>query len=94
MYANSKADSLLEDARQISDKDARLKKYALFENEISKDIPAIFIYSPEFIYILPPKIKGFESGLINNRSERFEEVYKWYIETDKIWNFLIKKQSI
>ncbi|MEI6190864.1 MAG: ABC transporter substrate-binding protein [bacterium] len=90
LYANSKADKLLEDARQISDKATRLKKYALFENEITNDIPAVFLYSPEFIYILPPKIQGFKSGLINNHSERFEEIYNWYIETDKIWNFLIK----
>ncbi len=90
MYTNIKADRLLEEARQISDKNERLKKYAQFENEIKNDIPAIFIYSPEFIYILPQKIKNFESGLINNRSERFEEIYKWYIETDKIWNFLNK----
>lgn len=90
MYTNSKADKLLEDARQISDKAERLKKYALFETEIKNDIPAIFIYSPEFIYILPPKIQGFQSGLINNRSERFEGIYQWYIETDRIWNFLIK----
>jgi len=88
MYTNSKADKLLEDARQISDKTERLEKYALFEKEIKNDVPAIFIYSPEFIYILPGKILGFESGLINNRSERFEEVHNWYIETDKIWNFL------
>jgi peptide/nickel transport system substrate-binding protein len=90
MYTNSKADKLLEEARQISDKTDRLKKYASFETEINNDIPAIFIYSPEFIYVLPTKIKGFESGLINNRSERFEEIYKWYIESDNIWNFLVK----
>ncbi len=90
MYTNSKADKLLEDARQITDKAARLKKYALFEDEIKNDIPAIFIYSPEFIYILPKEIQGFKSGLINNRSERFEEVYKWYIQTNNIWNFLLK----
>ena len=90
LYTNSKADKLLEDARQISDKTTRLKKYALFENEITNDIPAVFLYSPEFIYILPPRIQGFKSGLINNHSERFEEIYNWYIETDKIWNFLIK----
>jgi peptide/nickel transport system substrate-binding protein len=90
MYTNSKADKLLEEARQISDKDARLKKYALFEAEIKNDIPAIFIYSPEFIYLLPSKIQGFKSGLVNNRSERFDDVFKWYIETDRIWNFLLK----
>lgn len=90
MYTNSKADKLLEDARQISDKATRLKKYTLFETEIKNDIPAIFIYSPKFIYVLPARIQGFKSGLVNNRSERFDEVYKWYIETDQIWNFLLK----
>jgi peptide/nickel transport system substrate-binding protein len=90
MYTNSKADKLLEDARQISDKDEQLEKYAQFETEIKNDIPAIFIYSPEFIYVLPKKVLGFKSGLINNRSERFEEINNWYIEADKIWNFLIK----
>jgi peptide/nickel transport system substrate-binding protein len=90
MYTNSKADKLLEDARQTSDKAERLKKYAQFAVEIKNDVPAIFIYSPESIYILPNNVLGFKSGLINNRSERFEEIYKWYIETDKIWNFLIK----
>jgi peptide/nickel transport system substrate-binding protein len=91
MYTNSKADKLLEDARQITDKSLRLKKYAQFETEIKNDIPAIFIYSPEFIYILPKTVRGFQSGLINNQSERFETVYQWYIETDKVWNFLSKK---
>lgn len=90
MYTNSKADKLLESARQTSDFDKRLKSYALFETEIKNDVPAIFIYSPQFIYALPEKIHGFNSGLINNRSERFEQVYKWYVETDKVWNFLKK----
>ena len=90
MYTNSKADKLLEEARQISDKNERLKKYSLFETEIKNDIPAIFIYSPEFIYVLANKVQGFKSGLVNNRSERFEDIYQWYIETDKIWNLFIK----
>lgn len=90
LYTNSKADKLLEEARQISDKDARLKKYIAFETEIRNDVPAIFIYSPKFIYLLPNKIKGFQAGLINNRSERFENINNWYIETDKVWSFLTK----
>lgn len=91
MYTNTKADNLLEEARQISDQKERLKKYTLFETEIKNDLPAIFLYSPEYMYFLPTKIQGFKSGLINNRAERFEEISNWYIETDKIWKFLSKK---
>ncbi|MFA7252489.1 MAG: ABC transporter substrate-binding protein [Candidatus Paceibacterota bacterium] len=89
MYTNSKVDTLLESARQISNKDERLKKYAQVVSEIKNDLPAVFIYSPEFVYVLPTKIQGFESGFINNRSERFESVHQWYIETDRVWNFII-----
>jgi len=89
MYTNSKVDKLLEDARQISNREDRLKKYTQVITEIKNDIPAIFIYSPEFVYVLPTKIHGFESGFINNQSERFESVHKWYVETDKVWSFII-----
>ncbi len=91
MYTNSKVDKLLEETRRLNTKEEKLEKYQLIEEEIKNDIPAIFIYSPEFIYLLSTKIKGFEAGLINNRSERFEEIYRWYIETDKIWNILTNK---
>jgi peptide/nickel transport system substrate-binding protein len=91
LYTNSKADKLLEDARQTSDPEKRLKDFVAFATEIKNDIPAIFIYSPQFIYALPKKVQGFNSGLINNRSERFENIYKWYVETDQVWNFLINR---
>ncbi len=90
MYTNSKVDKLLEEARQTSDPIRKIKDYSAFEVEIANDIPAIFIYSPQFVYALPNKIKGFETGLINNRSERFEQINKWFVETDKVWKFLVK----
>lgn len=89
LYTNSKVDKLLEDARQTTDREKRLSDFASFQTEIKNDIPAIFIYSPQFIYSLPTKIQGFKSGLINNRGERFEQIHKWYIETDRVWKFLI-----
>jgi peptide/nickel transport system substrate-binding protein len=55
MYTNSKADGLLEEARQITDKDERLKKYALVEAEIKNDIPAI-LFIHQNLSILPLKV--------------------------------------
>jgi peptide/nickel transport system substrate-binding protein len=90
LYTNAKVDKLLEDARQTTDSTKRLADFATFQTEIKNDIPAIFIYSPQFIYSLPNKVQGFKTGLINNRSERFEQIHRWYIETDQVWKFLIK----
>ena len=55
LYANSKADKLLEDARKIENRNDRMQKYRQFEDEVAKDSPVVFLYSPDFIYIIPEK---------------------------------------
>lgn len=90
LYANITADKLLEYARTATDKDIIIKKYIEFEDEIQKDIPAVFVYSPDFIYITPQEIKSIKLGSITTPEERFLNIYEWYIETDKIWKFFAK----
>ncbi|KKU68509.1 MAG: Extracellular solute-binding protein family 5 [Parcubacteria group bacterium GW2011_GWA2_47_16] len=92
LYTNSTADKLLEDARAISDRDSRLEKYRALEKEIQTDIPAIFIYSPDFLYVVPENLRGFSLGHITIPAERFLEVEKWYVETDKVWKVFAPKQ--
>lgn len=55
MYTNSVADKLLEDMRRATDPEKRRTAYEKFSVEIAKDIPAVFLYAPEFVYILPEK---------------------------------------
>ena len=91
LYANTKTDKLLEDARAISDQKSRLEKYLEFEREIKNDIPAIFIYSPDFLYVVPKKLEGFSLGRITVPSERFLDIEKWYLETDRVWQIFAPK---
>jgi peptide/nickel transport system substrate-binding protein len=90
MYANSAVDKLLEEARKTSRISSRIEKYKSFEKEIKKDIPAVFIYSPEFIYITPSKIQGLSMGTITLPYERFLDINKWYIETNNLWKIFSK----
>lgn len=85
LYANITADKLLEDARKISDREERLEKYSLFEDEIHTDSPSVFLYSPDFIYIFNKNIKGMNIGSFTVPAERFLNIHNWYIETNKIW---------
>ncbi len=85
LYANINADKLLDEARTIADNAIRIEKYKKFQEEIKKDVPAVFIYAPNFIYILPEKIKGVSLGSTSVPSERFLNVYEWYINTDHVW---------
>ncbi|MAJ97227.1 MAG: hypothetical protein CMI56_01250 [Parcubacteria group bacterium] len=86
-YTNSTVDDLLTKARTISDKKERDKLYVQFEKEIISDAPAIFLYAPDFLYIVPTRLRGVDIDLVTTPSERFSEVYLWYTQTERIWNF-------
>jgi len=91
MYANSKVDKLLEDARKTLDMSVRTEKYLSFQKEITNDVPAIFLYSPKFIYIIPDKIKNISTNTITLPYERFLNINSWYIETNNLWKIFYKK---
>jgi ABC-type transport system substrate-binding protein len=84
-YENKRADRLLNEARTIIDPEARAKKYQEFQNILIEDAPAIFLYSPDYLYFSSPKIKGIESGLITDPSKRFAGIENWYIKTKRSW---------
>ncbi len=84
-YANISSDKLLESVRTISDESERIKKYKAFLKEIDNDRPAVFLYSPEFIYIVPKSLQGLSLEKITTPSERYLSVYTWYLETEKVW---------
>ncbi|MDP3962479.1 MAG: ABC transporter substrate-binding protein [bacterium] len=85
MYVNSRADKLLEDARITSDAKDRDRIYSQFEKIVRDDIPAVFLYSPEFIYIVPDKLKGISLSDITSPTDRFYGIGKWYVKTDNVW---------
>lgn len=91
LYANITADALLEEGRTLLDIDLRDKTYAKFEEEIRKDIPAVFLYSPDFIYVIPEHIQGIDLGSITTSGDRFLNVHKWFIRTDKVWSIFSKQ---
>jgi len=91
LYTNAKADKLLEEARALSDRDKRLLKYRQLEQEIQSDFPAVFIYSPDFLYVLPKNLSGAKLGRITAPAERFLGIEKWFVETERIWRIFAPK---
>ena len=45
--------------------------YEKFQAELEKDIPAVFLYAPDFVYSFPNDIKGLTLGFIETPSDRF-----------------------
>lgn len=90
MYTNVKADKILEEAFTTIDEKSRIKKYAQFEDEIRKDMPAVFLYSPDFIYVVSQNLKGFSIDHIIFTGDRFLNSYLWYTKTDNVWKIFSK----
>lgn len=95
MYVNSKADDILETIRTTDDEEIRKKKYEELNKIIQTDIPAIFLYSPKFIYILPKQLKNNSNGNfslsnITIPSDRWNSINNWYIKTEKVWKIFAK----
>ncbi|MEK7531720.1 MAG: ABC transporter substrate-binding protein, partial [Patescibacteria group bacterium] len=87
MYTNKKADDSLTQTRATSDRKLRSEKFQNFLAEIRKDHPAVFLYSPEFIYVPPVQVKNVSLESLSISSERFLHIRDWYIETEKIWKW-------
>jgi len=85
MYTNAKVDKILQEAFTIINEQERIKKYAQFEDEIRKDMPAVFLYSPNFIYVTTKNLMGFSIDHIISPADRFADVYNWYTETENVW---------
>lgn len=85
LYENGEADKLLEENRKTSDPEIRAEKLVLFQNILIKDVPCVFIYSPDFVYAISKEIKGIEIKKITDPSKRFVGVENWYIKTKRAW---------
>ena len=90
LYANSRVDSLLSQARATNDIQDREKLYTQFASVVAKDDPAIFLYAPEFLYVVPPDIHGIVLGALTSASERFLNIYQWYTDTEEVWSIFAK----
>lgn len=90
LYANAKADRFLERMRQATSTAAARALYAQLKTEIDADTPAAFLWSPDFIYAVPDRLKGVELGEITTPSDRFLGVEKWYIDTDRVWHVFVR----
>lgn len=93
MYTNAKVDKILEDASTTINENERIKKYAQFEDEIKKDFPAVFLYSPSFIYVVYKNIQNLSIDHMISARDRLSNSYLWYIKTDSVWKIFTKKDN-
>lgn len=88
-YTNITVDKVVEDVRVTFDNTQRQDLFSTFIEELEKDIPAVFVYSPYFTYILPGEVQRAPVGNIVLPSDRFNNIHEWYIDTEKVWKIFL-----
>lgn len=84
IYENKEADELLEENRKSSDPQVRAEKLALFQDILIEEAPVVFLYCPDYIYLVLKEIKGINIKKIIDPSKRFSGIENWYIKTRRV----------
>lgn len=85
LYANITTDSILSEMRRSSNGSGKNEVIQKFVEELDTETPAIFLYAPELLYIVPNRITGASFIGVGEPHERFSNIYDWYIQTESIW---------
>jgi peptide/nickel transport system substrate-binding protein len=88
-YANTTADTILQKLRQTNDTAVRQDLYNQLDVQLQKDVPAVFLYSPDFVYSMPNDTLGLTLGVIETPSDRFLSITEWHREVDHVWPFFV-----
>ena len=84
-YTNITVDKNLEKLKKSTNENDIQEILREFNKNMQEDLPAIFLYSPEFIYIVPKEINGIQIDNITNTEDRFMNINEWFIQKDKVW---------
>ena len=84
-YKNKNVDKLLEDNRQSLDEEERKSKLEQAQEIIVSDAPAVFLYSPQYLYLVSENVRGINNKIIADSSKRFSGIETWYTKTKRVW---------
>jgi|JI8StandDraft_1071087.scaffolds.fasta_scaffold50633_2 peptide/nickel transport system substrate-binding protein len=91
-YVNKTVDAILEKNAKETDASVRTVAYASFIKEILTDKPAVFLFSPSYIYVSNKEVGGRDLVSMGVSSERFANVTSWYTNHEKLWPLFTSKQ--
>lgn len=84
LYSNKEADRLIEAIRQNPDPSVREAQFRSAQAIITSEYPALFLYSPYYIYVAGKNLKGVNPQFIAEPSERFLNVGEWHLKTRRV----------
>jgi len=83
-FEHGRLDRQLEDGRRLASTRERRERYVVVQEIIREDVPAIFLYTPEYNFVANRLVKGISVGYFARPSDRLRTVANWYIETKRV----------
>ena len=77
-YSYERVDILLEDGRRTTNVNTRKARYVSFQKYLVEDAPVVFLYHPNFVYVVNDQLKGVNLKQGNFSYERFANIESWY----------------
>ncbi|HUZ92522.1 MAG TPA: peptide ABC transporter substrate-binding protein [Candidatus Paceibacterota bacterium] len=84
IYNSATADSLINSIRQELDPAKRAANFIKLQDTIVNSAPAIFLYSPDYLYIADKNLHGAQGGTIADPSDIFGGTAGWYLNTARV----------
>lgn len=85
LFGDSNTDKPVEQGRAEFDAGKRTQNYIDFQKQLLKEMPAIFLYSPDYIYPVNKSVRGINIQNLVSPARRFGDVSHWYIKTKRTW---------
>lgn len=84
LYSSRTADELIESVRLSLDQEEQYAKLKELREVIAGDVPAVFLYSPEYLLILGKNVKGVSGGFVSDAVERWTKGREWHVKTARV----------
>jgi len=82
-YTSFEADALLVRIRETADPSSRTRALKELNELLKKDLPAIVLYSPLYIFAYDESVQGVSLGKLSLHADRFAHIDDWYVSTER-----------
>jgi len=79
LYSNKSVDSLLDNIRHEPDQSNQNNLLSSLKQQITGDYPAVFLYSPYYLYVASKNLRGIEGGFIKNQFGYLDQISNWFV---------------
>lgn len=84
-YTSFAADALLETVRGNATERERTTALRKLRDVLAADVPAIFLYSPQYVFAYSKALRGVVLGDLSLHSDRFLSLAQWYVKERRVF---------